>query len=312
MTPFTRHLLTAAALLSIPAGLSAHRMWLLPSGTTFSGTTSWVTVDAAISNDLFFLDHQPGRLEGIKVWQPDGSPGELKNGATGRYRSTFDVQLDKPGTWKIGSEMSGVSGSFKIGGVEKRVGGRRGPPPGAGGPGAGGGAGQFVGGPGGGRPAPGAAGGQPGAMREPPLTVADIPAGATDVKLTELLSRNEIYVTAGEPTTMVFKPTNKGLEFAPVTHPSELVSGEAAKFRFLIDGKPAAGLKVSVIPGGKRYRDAEGGMELTTGADGLLTVTWPTAGMYWLNANATDSKTSTPRATERRMAYSTTLEVMAP
>ncbi|MEN2784962.1 DUF4198 domain-containing protein [Sphingomonas qilianensis] len=297
MTPFTRHLLTAAALLSIPTALSAHRMWLLPSGTVFSGTESWVTVDAAISNDLFFFDHQPGRLENMKVWQPDGTPGELKNPSTGRYRSVFDVQLDKPGTWKIGLEMSGVMGSFKVDGVEKRVGGRGGPPPGA-----------YAGGPAGGRPAPG----QGGAMRQPPLSVADIPANATDVKLTETSSRNEIFVTAGEPTTIVFKPTGKGLEFAPITHPDELVAGEAARFRFLVDGKPAAGIKVSVIPGGKRYRDAEGGMELTTGADGVLTVTWPTAGMYWLNANLTDGKTSVPRATERRMAYSTTLEVLTP
>jgi hypothetical protein len=290
MSPLARRLLTAAALLSIPAGLSAHRMWLLPSGTVFSGTDSWVTVDAAVSNDLFFLDHQPGRLETIKVWQPDGTPGELKNGSTGRYRSVFDVQLDKPGTWKIGSQMSGVMGSFKVDGVEKRVGGRGGPPPGAG----------------------GQPGGQPGAVRQPPLTVADIPANATDVKLTETSSRNEIYVTAGEPTTTVFKPTGNGLEFAPVTHPDELVAGEAARFRFLIDGKPAAGLKVSVIPGGKRYRNEEGGMELTTGADGVLSVTWPTAGMYWLNATAIDTKTSTPRATERRMSYTTTLEVLTP
>jgi uncharacterized GH25 family protein len=179
-----------------------------------------------------------------------------------------------------------VMGSFKVDGVEKRVGGRGGPPPGA--------------------------GGQPGAVRQPPLTVADIPANATDVKLTETSSRNEIYVTAGEPTTTVFKPTGKGLEFAPVTHPDELVAGETARFRFLIDGKPAAGLKVTVIPGGKRYRNEEGGMELATGADGVLTVTWPTAGMYWLNATTTDTKTTTPRATERRMAYTTTLEVLTP
>src|SRR4051812_47665795 len=44
----------AAALLSTPAALSAHRMWLLPSATVFSGTDGWVTVDAAVSNDLFF------------------------------------------------------------------------------------------------------------------------------------------------------------------------------------------------------------------------------------------------------------------
>jgi hypothetical protein len=53
-------------------------------------------------------------------------------------------------------------------------------------------------------------------------------------------------------------------------------------------------------------------MELTTGADGVLSVTWPSAGMYWLNATATDAKTTTPRATQRRMSYVTTLEVLTP
>ena len=271
-------LMIAAAALAIPATLSAHRMWLLPSGTIFSGTDAWVTVDSAVSNDLFFADHQPGRIEQIKVWQPDGTPGQIQNGSTGRYRSVFDVQLDKQGTWKIGSEMSGFMGSFKVDGVEKRI-GRRGPP-------------------------------QPGTPA--PLTIDDIPANATDVQVMETINRNEIFVTAGEPTTTVFKPTGKGLEIAPITHPDELVAGQEAKFRFLIDGKPAAGIKVTVIPGGKRYRDAEGAVDLTTGKDGVLAYKWPGAGMFWLNAVATDKVVSNPKATERRMSYATTLEVMAP
>ncbi len=278
MTPLVARLIAAAALVSVPAALSAHRMWMLPSGTVFSDTSGWVTVDAAVSNDLFFFDHQPLRLDGVKVWQPDGSEGVLQNGATGRYRSVFDVRLDKPGTWKIGTQMTAVMGSFKVDGVEKRL-GRRGPP-------------------------------QPGAPA--PLTVADIPANATDVKLVETSTRNEIFVTAGAPTTTVFRPTGKGLEFAPVTHPDELVAGETATFRFLVDGKPAPGLKVTVIPGGKRYRNDEGARELSTGADGVLSVTWPAAGMYWLNATLTDAKATTPRATERRMSYVTTLEVLTP
>lgn len=279
MKPFVARLMAAAALLSIPAALSAHRMWLLPSATVFSGTDGWVTVDAAVSNDLFFFDHQPLRLDGMKVWQPDGSEGTLQNGATGRYRSVFDVKLDKPGTWKIGTQMSAVMGSFMVDGVEKRIGGRRGPP-------------------------------QPNAPA--PLTVADIPANATDVKVAEVSGRNEIFVTAGAPTTTVFKTTGKGLEFAPITHPDELVAGETAKFRFLVDGKSAAGLTVTVIPGGKRYRNDEGARELTTGADGVLSVDWPTGGMYWLNATLTDAKATSPRATERRMSYVTTLEVLTP
>ncbi|MFD1033495.1 DUF4198 domain-containing protein [Sphingomonas hankookensis] len=281
MTRRARHLLAAAALFSIPTVVSAHRLWLLPSGTVFSGTDSWVTVDFAASNDLFYADHQPGRLEMVKVWQPDGSAGQVQNGATGRYRSVFDVKLDKPGTWKIGTEMSGLMGSFKVNGEEKRVGGRGGPP-------------------------------GPDGARRPPLTVADIPADATEVKLIETSNRNEVFVTAGEPTRTVLKPAGKGLEVDFVTHPDELVAGEQARFRFLVDGRPAPGLKVTVVPGGKRYRNAEGARELTTGADGVLTVDWPAAGMYWLSASQEDAKPTVTRATGRRMGYVTTLEVMTP
>ena len=73
-------LLAAAALLAIPGLASAHRMWLLPSGTIFSGTDSWVTVDSAVSNDLFYADHQAGRTEWVKVWQPDGKPWRILYG----------------------------------------------------------------------------------------------------------------------------------------------------------------------------------------------------------------------------------------
>ena len=281
MPRFARYLLAAAALFSIPTVVSAHRLWMLPSGTVFSGTDGWVTVDFAASNDLFYADHQPGRLEGVRIWQPDGSAGQLQNGATGRYRSVFDVKLDKAGTWKIGTEMSGLMGSFKVNGEEKRVGGRGGPP-------------------------------GPDGVRRPPLTVADIPTDATDVKLTETTNRNQIFVTAGEPTRTVLKPTGKGLEINFLTHPDELVAGEAARFRFLVDGEPASGLKVTVVPGGKRYRNAEGARELTTGADGVLAIDWPAAGMYWLSASHEDAKPSVARATARRMGYVTTLEVMTP
>jgi hypothetical protein len=306
-------LILAAGLIAATAPAIAHRQWMVPSATIFSGKDDWVTVDAAISNDLFFPDHFPMQLDGVKVWQPDGQPGKIENGATGRYRSTFDVHLDKPGTWKIGTVSSGVSGSFKVDGTEWRVGGRRGPPPAAAGAAAGAGAPAR---PAGAPPAGGPQGGPggPGGPQARPsvATVAEIPANATDVKITESSGKYEIFVTTGAPTDTVYKPANKGLEMVPVTHPAELVAKETAKLKFLVDGKPAANLKVTVIPGGKRYRDGEDGLELTTGADGVLAVTWPTAGMYWLNTTTSDKNVTTPRATDRRLSYTATLEVMAP
>ena len=275
---------SAAAVAAFASPASAHRQWLLPSTTTLAGTSEYVTVDAAVSNDLFYPDHFPMNPEQVTVWTPDGSVGKLENPATGRYRSTFDVKIDKAGTWKIGTQRSAVMGSFKVGGEEWRVGGR-------------------------GRPVPaGAAGAPPRSI----ATVAEIPADATDVKLTEIQSGNYIYVTADAPTKTVFTPTGKGLEIDPITHPDELVSNEEGRFRFLIDGKPAGGVKVTVVPGSKKFREAEQAQELTTDADGVLSVRWPVPGMYWINASASDNKPSEKRASERRMSYTATVEVVAP
>jgi len=291
----TTRLLAAAALVAAVTPASAHRQWMVPSGTIFAGTQAWVSVDAAVSNDLFYPDHFPMQLNNVTVWKPDGTPGEIQNASTGRYRSVFDVELNVPGTWKIGTVQSGLSGSFKVNGEDWRLGGRRGPPPGAGAPGAGG-------------PGDGAAAPAPRFVN----SVDEIPANATDVQLTESSGQNVIFVTAGEPTDTVFQPTGKGLEMVPVTHPDELVQGETAQFKFLVDGQPAADLPITIVPGGKRYRDAEGAFEVRTDANGVASIDWPLAGMTWINASLSDDKPSNPRATARRMSYTATVEVMAP
>lgn len=309
----TALLLATAAITLAATPATAHRQWFFPAVTTLADTEQWVTIDAAVSNDLFYPDHVAMRLEQVKVWQPDGSEGKIENPATARHRSTFDVRVDKAGTWKIGTENNAVMGSFKLNGEEWRVGGRRGGGPGGpAGPGAPGAPGARPA-PGGATPPPGGPGGpQGGPPRQSVATAAEIPAGATDVKLTEVTNRNFVFVTAGEPTQTVFAPTGKGLEMQPISHPDALVSDEEAQFRYLVDGKPAAGVKVEVVPGGKRFREAEGAQELTTGADGVLRVKWPVPGVYWISASLTDDKATTPRATDRRMGYTMTVEVPAP
>ncbi|MCJ2178302.1 DUF4198 domain-containing protein [Novosphingobium album (ex Hu et al. 2023)] len=306
---------TAAVCSAIATPALAHSQWLLPSTTILSGTGNGVTVDAGASTSPFFADHVAMNLDDVKVWEADGTEGKIDNPARGRYRSTFDVMVDKPGTWKIGVEQSSVSGSFMLDGEMWRVGSMRGRPPM--------GAGLRPGAPGGeapgGRPGQGGPGGPPpegGRGRFDPAhvlaTPADIPANATDVKLSERISRNFIFVTADAPTMTVFKPVGKGLEMEPITHPGSLVADEEGQFRFLVDGKPAAGVAVTVVPGGKRFREAEEAQELKTGADGVLHVKWPIPGMYWLSAELDDHHPGDPRAAERRMSYTTTLEVVAP
>jgi uncharacterized GH25 family protein len=112
---------------------------------------------------------------------------------------------------------------------------------------------------------------------------ANIPADATDVVATRSNSRTETFVTLGEPSAIT--PTGQGIELVPVTHPNDLAAGEAATFKLVRDGQPAADLEVTIARGGTRYRDNPEEMTVRTGADGAFTVTWPEPGMYWMNAS---------------------------
>ncbi|MBT0669517.1 DUF4198 domain-containing protein [Novosphingobium profundi] len=316
-------LLAASALAAASAPASAHNLWLLPSITVLSNTGQTVTVDAGASTHAFEPNHAAVGSEQVRVREPDGTQGSVTNAAKLANRAVFDVAIDKEGTWRIGMTREGISGRFKVNGEDWMVGGRRGPPPGAasGAPPRGGaqgprpGEGGREGGPGG-PGAPAGPGGPGGRMRIDPAhmvaSVADIPAGATDLDLTESASTNEFFVTAGNPTPASFTPTGKGLEFVPETMPTDLVAGEAARFRFLVDGKPAAGLKVEVIPGPARFFEAADTQTLTTDANGVLTVTWTKPGFYWLNTEYADSKPSDSHAQKRKLGYTATLEVVAP
>ena len=100
------------------------------------------------------------------------------------------------------------------------------------------------------------------------------------------------------------------LELVPTTHPNDLYAGEAAKFRFLLDGKPVPGLAVQVIAGGTRYRDAPQPMNFKTDKDGAIAITWPASGLYWLDAVVEDDKATVPNVKKRRATYNATLEVL--
>ena len=108
------------ALLLMPWPAEAHRTWLLPSSTVLSGQNPWVTVDAAVSNDLFVFEHRPMRLDSLTVLGPKGETVAVQNPSTGQFRSTFDVQLKVNGTYKIAIAGSGYSASYKLNGETKR------------------------------------------------------------------------------------------------------------------------------------------------------------------------------------------------
>lgn len=280
--------LAALAAIAIPLSAFAHKQWMVPSATVVAGKDVWVTVDGAVSNDLFFPDHVPMRLDSIVVTAPDGSQSKPQNGATGKYRSVFDVELTQQGTYRIANVNAGLSARWDT--AESLAAAANGQKKEGEGPGN---------------------GPRGGFLRNatPEDIATKIPKDAKNVQISESIGRVETFVTNGTPSAI--KPIGKGLELVPVTHqPNDLFAGEAAKFQLLVDGKPAPGLDVEIIRGGTRYRNAQDEIKAKSDAQGQFTVTWPEAGMYWLSTGTQDGKTSSPQAKQRRLGYVATLEVL--
>ena len=254
--------------LAVPFAAQAHKAWVLPSQTVLSGNDPWITVDAAVSNDLFYFNHVPLRVENVVIVAPDGSKPAPQNGHTGKYRSVFDLQLAQTGTYRIAVVNAGLFANWEENGEPKR-------------------------------------------WRGTPETFkTEVPADAKNLQVTQSAGRIETFVTNGSPSTGALAATNSGLELIPITHPNDLFAGETANFQLLIDGKPAPDLKIEIVAGGTRYRDAQNEIHATSDADGKFSVTWPAAGMYWLETSLQDDKASIAPAKNRRASYVATLEVL--
>jgi len=254
---------------ALPLAASAHKMFIVPSTTVLSdGDDAWVTFDAAVSNDLFYFNHHALDLGHLAITGPDGKPLAAENPNQGKWRSTFDLHLTQPGTYRVAIENSGVFASYVDAKGEKKR------------------------------------------WRGSVDKLGEIPADAKDVEITQSQGSVNTFVTLGKPSDGALKTTGHGLEFVPLTAPNDLYAGEAAKFRFLLDGEPAPNLKVSVIPGGTRYRDQQNEITATTDANGEFSVTWPAPGLYWLGATLDQQKPTIAKAKERRLSYVATLEVL--
>ncbi len=109
-----------ALAMALPLAAQAHKMWLVPSATNVSGADPWVTVDAAVSNDLFYPDHMPVALDRVAITAPDGQTVKAENALTGQYRSVFDVHLTQQGTYKVAAVNGGLFASYEQDGQKKR------------------------------------------------------------------------------------------------------------------------------------------------------------------------------------------------
>jgi len=252
---------------------SARSFWLLPSETVFAATGEWVTVDGGASTAPFENSKFPLELAELRITAPDGSRVAPQNAFTGKLRSVFDVRLEQRGTYRLAVLDDSAFAIWKENesGEDRR-------------------------------------------WRGPKAELKNaVSADAQDLQIGQMLYRTEVFITVGEPGPIPVAPSehaDKGLEMVPRSHPNDLVSDEEAEFAFFINGKPAADLTVMITPGGFRWRDDAGVIELKTDAQGLVRVTWPGPGQYLIYAAASDDRATVAGAEKRLIFYAGTFEVL--
>ncbi|MEO7496278.1 MAG: DUF4198 domain-containing protein [Massilia sp.] len=274
--PVKRSIITvlALALATVSLQAGAHRAWIKPALSHVEGGNAWVTVDGAISDDLFEIDHMPLKLDGLVITAPDGASVPAPTSVSGRQRTSFDLNLAQSGTYRISVVTATVMASYKdaASGETKRFRGSR------------------------------------------EAFEKEVPAGAAELVTSAMHSRLETWVSANKASSGALKPSGVGLEMVPLTNPTELVAGETAKWRFQLDGKPLPNFAFSLIPGGVRYRGVLGEMRLVTDTKGEVSVKLPVAGAYWLNARfPVASEAGGPeqlRATGNRYSYAATFDIL--
>ena len=264
-------LLAVAAVLPNPA--HAHRTWLLPSATVVSGKEPAVSVDAAVSEDLFEYDTNALTLDGLSIVAPDGSKLAAENLGTTRRRSSFDLKLTQPGTYRIVNFSESAFANYKVGGETKRW-----------------------------------RGSLDALAKEVPANAEELQVTRMQNRVETYVTHEG---KTDRASSKAFTPQGSGLELIPLTTPTDLSAGDSSSFRLLLDGKSAADVDVTILRGGNRYRYKLGEIALKTDAQGQFSVKWPEAGRYWIGASAGGrGPGGTAAQPARRASLSATVEVL--
>lgn len=243
----------AVALASVMAmGLAAattaqaHPRWVLPSHFTVSKEGGdWLTFDVTASHGTFVFD-KPAGSEQVFVIMPDGRSERPNFVIRGKRRSMFDFFFVEEGTHKVAINNEPSYYTQYKAGRRDTV--------------------KWV--------------------RANKAERADVlPEKTRDVVTQLSYTRAESYITVGKPTEKALEIEGKLLELKPLTHPSDIIEGEAVTFQFFFDGKPQQGVTAEITREGTLYRNHQEQIDVVSDKDGKITFTPDVAGRYLMKAN---------------------------
>ncbi len=243
----------AVALASVMAmGLAAattaqaHPRWVLPSHFTVSKEGGdWLTFDVTASHGTFVFDKPAGSDQAFVI-MPDGRSERPNFVVRGKRRSMFDFYFEEEGTHKVAiNNQPSYYTQYKAGRRDT--------------------------------------------VKWTRASKADrasvIPEKARDVVTQLSYTRAESYVTVGMPTEKALEIEGKLLEMKPITHPSDIIEGEAVTFQFFFNGEPQQGVTAEITREGTLYRNHQEQMDVVSDKEGKITFTPEVAGRYLMKAN---------------------------
>ncbi|AIV08164.1 nickel transporter [Vibrio harveyi] len=243
----------AVALASVMAmGLAAattaqaHPRWILPSHFTVSKEGGdWLTFDVTASHGTFVFDKPAGSDQAFVI-MPDGRSERPNFVVRGKRRSMFDFYFEEEGTHKVAiNNQPSYYTQYKAGRRDTVKWAR--------------------------------------ASKADRASV--IPEKARDVVTQLSYTRAESYVTVGMPTEKALEIEGKLLEMKPITHPSDIIEGEAVTFQFFFNGEPQQGVTAEITREGTLYRNHQEQMDVVSDKEGKITFTPEVAGRYLMKAN---------------------------
>ncbi|MGD1449611.1 DUF4198 domain-containing protein [Vibrio harveyi] len=243
----------AVALASVMAmGLAAattaqaHPRWVLPSHFTVSKEGGdWLTFDVTASHGTFVFDKPAGSDQAFVI-MPDGHSERPNFVVRGKRRSMFDFYFEEEGTHKVAiNNQPSYYTQYKAGRRDTVKWAR--------------------------------------ASKADRASV--IPEKARDVVTQLSYTRAESYVTVGMPTEKALEIEGKLLEMKPITHPSDIIEGEAVTFQFFFNGEPQQGVTAEITREGTLYRNHQEQMDVVSDKEGKITFTPEVAGRYLMKAN---------------------------
>ncbi|CAH1230953.1 putative exported protein [Vibrio harveyi] len=243
----------AVALASVMAmGLAAattaqaHPRWVLPSHFTVSKEGGdWLTFDVTASHGTFVFDKPAGSDQAFVI-MPDGRSERPNFVVRGKRRSMFDFYFEEEGTHKVAiNNQPSYYTQYKAGRRDTVKWAR--------------------------------------ASKADRASV--IPEKARDVVTQLSYTRAESYVTVGMPTEKTLEIEGKLLEMKPITHPSDIIEGEAVTFQFFFNGEPQQGVTAEITREGTLYRNHQEQMDVVSDKEGKITFTPEVAGRYLMKAN---------------------------